>query len=124
MTMLCALVGGQSWLLYRRWVGLPMAALGGALFMILPDNLRVGLAEGNLPRALATALLPAAFYALLRALEPDGRRRHLLALTGIFATLVMCHAMMAAIYAVCARYARWPRPRSGSRSVGGGCCRA
>ncbi|MBX0329058.1 hypothetical protein K2Z83_15370 [Oscillochloris sp. ZM17-4] len=102
MVMLCALLGGLSWLLYRRWVGLWATTLGGALFMILPDNLRVGLAEGNLPRALATALLPAAVYALLRALEPGGRRRHLLALTAIFAALVLSHAMMAAIYGVCA----------------------
>jgi uncharacterized membrane protein len=102
MIMFCALLGGLSWLLYRRWVGLWMATFGGALFMLLPDNLRVGLAEGNLPRALATALLPAAVYVLLRALEQDGRRRHVLALTGVFAALVMCHAMMAAIYGVCA----------------------
>lgn len=102
MLMLCALLGGLSWLPYRRWIGLWPAALGGALFMLLPDNLRVGLAEGNLPRALATALLPAAVYALLRALGPDGRRRHLLALSAIFAALVMSHAMMAAIYGVLA----------------------
>jgi uncharacterized membrane protein len=102
MIMLCALFGGLSWLLYRRWVGLWMATLGGALFMLLPDNLRVGLAEGNLPRALATALLPIAAYLLLRVLEHDGSRRHVLGLTGIFAALVLCHAMMAAIYGVCA----------------------
>jgi len=52
--------------------------------------------------AITTALLPIAMYALLRSLGPDGRQRHVLALTSIFATLVLCHAMMAAIYGVCA----------------------
>ncbi|MBN1580845.1 MAG: hypothetical protein JXA89_09100 [Anaerolineae bacterium] len=97
----CALGGGLSWLLYRRWLGWLPATIGGALYAFLPDNVRVALAEGNLPRTLAMALLPLAVYFLLRGLEPDGKYRHRLMLSLCFATIVLCHAMMAAIYAAC-----------------------
>jgi len=98
---LCAAGGGISWLLYRRWVGWLPATAGGLLYMILPDNVRVALAEGNLPRVLATALLPLAVYLLLRALEENGTRWHRLGLALCFAVIVLSHAMMAAIYAAC-----------------------
>jgi uncharacterized membrane protein len=97
----CALLGALSWLLYRRWLGWGMAALGGALFLFLPDNIRVALAEGNLPRVLATALLPLAVYCLLRVLEEQPARRYWLGLVLCFAAIVLSHAMMAAIYAAC-----------------------
>jgi uncharacterized membrane protein len=99
--MLCALAGGLSWLLYRRWVGLLPAIFGGILFLFLPDNLRVGLAEGNLPRVLAAALLPVLIYLLLRSLEETGTIWHRLGLGLCFAVVVLSHAMMAAIYALC-----------------------
>jgi uncharacterized membrane protein len=70
---LTSLGGGLSLLLYRRWLGWLPAVAGGVLFMVLPDNLRVAFAEGNLPRALATALLPLAFYFFLRLVVFDGR---------------------------------------------------
>jgi uncharacterized membrane protein len=96
---LCALAGGLAWLLYRRWVGWLPAAAGGVLYLFMPDNVRVAMAEGNLPRVLATALLPFAFYSLLRSLE--GARWHRLGLALCFAAIVLSHAMMAAIYAAC-----------------------
>jgi uncharacterized membrane protein len=99
--MLCALGGGLSWLLYRRWIGLLPAMLGGILFLFLPDNIRVAMAEGNLPRVLATALLPLTIYLLLRSLEKTGTIWHRFGLALCFAVVVLSHAMMAAIYAVC-----------------------
>ena len=99
--MLCALGGGLSWLLYRRWIGLLPAMLGGILFLFLPDNIRVAMAEGNLPRVLATALLPLTIYLLLRSLEKTGTLWHRFGLALCFAVVVLSHAMMAAIYAVC-----------------------
>jgi uncharacterized membrane protein len=93
-----ALVGSLTWLLYRRWVGVLPALAGGALYLFLPDNLRVALAEGNLPRVVASALLPFVIYCLLRLLEA-GRRRHQAGLALCFAALTLSHAMMAAIYA-------------------------
>ncbi len=97
--VLCALVGGLTWLPYRRWLGWLPATAGGALYTFLPDNVRVALAEGNLPRVLATALLPPATYLLLRAL--DGERPARVGLSLCLATIVLTHAMMAAIYAAC-----------------------
>ena len=99
--MLCALAGGLSWLLFRRWIGLLPAILGGILFLYLPDNLRVALAEGNLPRVLATALLPVIIFLLLRSLEETGTTWHRIGLTFFFMAVVLSHAMMAAIYALC-----------------------
>lgn len=98
---LCALGGSLTLLLYRRWAGWWPAWVGGVLFLILPDNVRVALAEGNLPRVLATALLPLALYCLVRTLEADGGRRHVVVLAASFALIALSHAMMAAIYAVC-----------------------
>ena len=99
--MLCALAGGLSWLLYRRWIGLFPALLGGILFLFLPDNVRVAMSDGNLPRVLATALLPITIYLFLRTLEETGTIWHRIGLALCFALIVLSHAMMAAIFAVC-----------------------
>ena len=98
--VLCAFVGGLSWLLYRRWIGLLPAILGGILFLFLPDNLRVAFAEGNLPRVLATAIMPVLVYFLLRSLEGSGSIWHRVGLALCFTLVVLSHAMMAAIFAI------------------------
>ena len=98
---LCAGLGGAGLLLFRRELGWWGALAGGALFVLLPDHLRVGLAEGNLPRALATALLPLVLFCLLRALGPAPQRRTLLLLALSLMVVTLCHAMMAAIYSAC-----------------------
>lgn len=95
----CGWLGGLAVLLFARWLGRPAAFLAAALFLLAPDHLRVALAEGNLPRALATALFPLTLYSLLRLLETPARRwKILLALT--FTLTVLTHAMLAAIAAV------------------------
>jgi uncharacterized membrane protein len=98
---LCALAGGLSWLAFRRWTGWVPALLGGGLYLFLPDNIRVAFAEGNLPRALATALLPLAIYFLLRMVNSDHRPLDRVGLALCMAAIVLTHAMMAAIYAAC-----------------------
>jgi uncharacterized membrane protein len=98
---LSAFGGGLTWVLYRRWLGWLPALLGGVLFLFLPDNLRVALAEGNLPRVLATALFPLAVYFVLRLLDTPRRPFFILALAVTFTLILLSHAMMAAIYAVC-----------------------
>jgi 6-pyruvoyl-tetrahydropterin synthase len=56
--VLCALGGGLSWLLLSRWMGIWPAAMSGVIWLLWQDNVRVALSEGNVPRILATALLP------------------------------------------------------------------
>jgi uncharacterized membrane protein len=99
--MLAALVGGLTWLLYRRWIGIGPALIGGVLFLYLPDNVRVALSDGNLPRVLATALLPITIFLFLRSLEKTGTLWHRVGLALCFALIVLSHVMMAAIFAVC-----------------------
>jgi len=98
---LCGLFGGISFLLYRRWIGVLPAVLGGVLFMLLPDNLRVAFAEGNLPRVVAAALLPLAFYFLLSVVQDGKRVRNLVGLAVMVSLITLSHAMMAPIFVAC-----------------------
>ncbi len=100
--LVCALVGGLTWLLYKRWLGFFPALFGGVLFLFLPDNIRVAMAEGNLPRVLATAMLPITIFFLLHSLEETSNLWHRIGISICFMAIVLSHAMMAAIYAVCA----------------------
>jgi uncharacterized membrane protein len=93
-----ALAGAFAFLPFARWVGWGPATLGAIVFALAPDNLRVALAEGNLPRTLATALLPGLTYCLLRLLTADGRRRHALAGVLLLTAIILSHAMMGAIF--------------------------
>ncbi len=94
---LCALFGGLSWLAFARrlgWLGACVAGLGWAVW---PDHVRVALSEGNLPRVVATALLPLLFATFLDSLE---RRRWPwpgLAFVVVLNLVVLSHAMVAAI---------------------------
>ncbi|HNB53593.1 MAG TPA: 6-pyruvoyl-tetrahydropterin synthase-related protein, partial [Anaerolineales bacterium] len=104
----------------RRWIGWGPALIGGMLFVILPDNVRVALAEGNLPRVLATALLPFTFYCLLASLTPGGSRLSRVGLVLGFSAITLSHVMMAAIYAVCLSswvLAAWVWRRTGFRDA-------
>ena len=96
-----ALVGGLSFLLYRRWLTLIPAIGAGVLFMALPDNIRVAMAEGNLPRVLATAFLPITFYFLLSILTDGPSRLRFLALAILTMVVILSHAMMGAIFVAC-----------------------
>lgn len=98
--VLCAFLGGVSWLLFRRWVGWAPAIAGGVLYTVLPDNVRVGLAEGNLPRVLAAALLPLWTYLLLCSVEGPRRPWYRLGLALSTSVIVLTHAMMAAIFTI------------------------
>ncbi len=99
---LAALAGGLSMLLFARWYGLGWATVGGVLLVLLPDNLRVAFAEGNLPRILAAALLPAAFFCLLDILSSQRPRMFsFLGLAVLVSLIVLSHAMMGAIFSVC-----------------------
>jgi uncharacterized membrane protein/6-pyruvoyl-tetrahydropterin synthase len=97
---LAAAFGGLSWLAFHRRLGWLAATVAGMVWTVWPDHLRVALAEGNLPRAVTTALLPLLFLAFLDSLE---RRRWPwsgLAFVALLSLTVLSHAMMAAIVCV------------------------
>lgn len=96
--VLTALITAWSVLAFARWVGWGPATLGAMVLALAPDNLRVALAEGNLPRALASALLPGLTYCLVCILAGEGRRRHAVAGAFLVAMVILSHAMMGAIF--------------------------
>lgn len=98
LLFITALFGGISVLLFAPRIGLGWATVGGVFFVMFPDNVRVAFAEGNLPRIIATALLPAAFYFLVNLMEHNGRRRDFFGLVVLIGLIVLCHAMMAGIF--------------------------
>lgn len=98
LTFITALIGGLSVLLFAPRIGLGWATIAGIFFVIFPDNVRVAFAEGNLPRIISTALLPAAFYFLINVLENNGRKRDFVGLVVMVGLIVLSHAMMAGIF--------------------------
>jgi uncharacterized membrane protein len=99
---LCAWLGGLSWLLFQRKVGWIPSILGGILFMLLPDLIRVAFAEGNLLRHFANMLLPLLLYLLQTVITKPEKRWAQIALAFTFTALVLSHPMMASITAVMA----------------------
>jgi uncharacterized membrane protein len=100
LIFLCALIGGLSFLLYKKWIGWLPAIGGGLIYLILPDNVRVAFSEGNYPRVLASAFVPLLFYFILDFVEHPQRKVNLAGITALFLLFVICHPMMAAIFAV------------------------
>lgn len=93
---LCALVGALGWLPHRRRLGLAAAVAASALWMIWPDHIRVAMSEGNLPRAMATALFPWALHWFVMVVERRDWPISGLAMTLTAAFLILTHAMIAA----------------------------
>jgi len=98
---LCALFGALCWLLLSRRMGLWPSMMAGIIWLLWQDNVRVAFSEGNLPRVLATALLPLLFALFLRL--SDQRRSYftVIATVIVIQLCVLCHAMIAAVYCVC-----------------------
>lgn len=99
---ICAIIGGLFWLMARKDIGLWPAIMAGVVWVIWPDNLKIALAEGNLPRVLTTAILPLAFWVFFKTINPQTKNRLWPTLITILSInmLVLCHAMMSAIYCV------------------------
>ena len=99
---LAALGGGLSMLLFARRFGLVFATIGGIMLLLLPDNIRVAFAEGNLPRVLAASLLPAMFFFYLNLLTGERYRKLSFVGTAVLVSLtILSHAMMGAIFGAC-----------------------
>lgn len=92
----CAVIGALGWLPHRRRLGTGGALIAAVLWMSWPDHVRVAMSEGNLPRAMATALFPFALHWFLNVLEREDWPRSAFVLIGIDALLVLTHAMIAA----------------------------
>ncbi len=112
-------LGGSSFLLFRKRLGLAEASLAGLLFLFYPDHWRVAFAEGKLPRLAVVALLPLAAWLASELLQAEGKSpvRHILGLGGLMAWMVLCHAMAAAIavavlLAFGVLYLLWARQRA------------
>ncbi len=84
-------IGGCGWLLwgitYRR-IGL--SVLIGLIWFFMPENMRVVILEGNLPRGVINALLPFFFYFLWRVMA-EKRRKAILPLILITSLITLCH---------------------------------
>ena len=91
--------GGLSWLAFRRRLGTLPAILGGVVYILLPDLVRVTFSEGNLPRVMAAGLTPLLFLLTLALLKTGGTRAERMGFALLFALITLTHAMMAAIFA-------------------------
>jgi len=98
---LCALFGALSWLFMSRRMGLWPAVMAGMIWLIWQDNVRVAFSEGNLPRVLATALLPLLFFLFLHTIQNRKSYKGLIAMVIMIHLVILCHAMMGAIYCIC-----------------------
>jgi 6-pyruvoyl tetrahydropterin synthase-like protein len=98
---LCALLGALSWLLLSRRMGLWPAVMCGLIWLIWQDNVRVAFSEGNLPRVLATALLPLLFFLFLHTIQNRKSYKGIIATALVIHLVILCHAMMGAIYCIC-----------------------
>ncbi len=98
---LCAVGGGLSLLLFAGRTGLLLAAMGGMLYTMLPDSLRVVFADGSITRTMASALIPVGVFFMLNILDRGGRRRDFAGLVAVMGVMVVTHVMMAGILALC-----------------------
>ncbi len=97
---LCALLGGLSLLFFAGRIGIWQATIAGVVWSVWIDNVRVAFSEGNLPRVLATALLPLLFFLILRILED--RQNYIMAVSFVLLLhlAILCHAMIGAVYCI------------------------
>lgn len=97
----CAIFGGLSWLVFRNRIGLLPATLGGIIWVFWIDNLNVAFSSGNYPRLMAIALLPLLLELFSRTVENKGHRVKCFLITLVLIhIIVLCHAMIAAVYCV------------------------
>ncbi len=85
------IIGGCGWLLwgitYRR-IGL--SVLIGLIWFYMPENMRVVILEGNLPRGVINALLPFFFYFLWKVIA-EKRKTAIFPLVFITSLITLCH---------------------------------
>lgn len=98
---ICVLFGSLSCLLLARRMGIWPAVMTALVWMLWQDNVRVAFSEGNLPRVLATALLPLLLVVFMQVLDNKKPYRAILGTIILIQLVVLCHAMIAAVYCIC-----------------------
>lgn len=99
----------SGWLLLGKSENrLGMAFLSGNLYFFCPDNFRIFMAEGNVPRIFITSLLPFLFYCVWECLHYKQWKK-LIGMSVIIFMITTSHYMIAAmtgisIFILCAVY--------------------
>ena len=93
-------IGGFGWLLFglrenRMWLCIFISII----FFLLPDNLRVFFAEGNIPRIFITMILPYIFFFIHEFLVYK-KRYALIILVPFIVLLVFSHIMISAMFGI------------------------
>ncbi len=96
----CALGGGLAWLFFANRLGLLAATLGGVIWSVWLDNVRIAFSEGNLPRVLAAALLPLLFAFFLKIMEEGRSFPSVVIFVALLHGVILAHAMFGAIFAI------------------------
>ena len=85
------LIGGCGWLLWGiRYRRIGLAVIIGLLWFFLPENMRVVILEGNLPRGVINALLPFFFYFVWRVMA-EKKKSAIAPLIIVTALITLCH---------------------------------
>ena len=98
-----------GWLLLgKRENRLGLAFLTGNLFFFCPDNIRIFIAEGNIPRVFITSLLPFAFWLVWEIIHYNKLKKSI-GLVVVIWMITVSHYMIAAmtgisIFIFCAVY--------------------
>ena len=86
-----ALIGGCGWLLWGyRYKRVGLSIFLGLIWFYMPENIRVVIYEGNLPRGVINALLPFFFYFFWRVME-DKKKSAIWPLMLVTTLITLCH---------------------------------
>lgn len=91
------ILGGFGWLLFGiKYNRVLLSVFLGVVWFLFPENIRVLMADGNLPRALICALLPYLLFLIWKFIE-DKSWFSLLGIISINSIICLCHVGMAAM---------------------------
>lgn len=93
-------VGSGSWLLFRNRLTLVHSVALALIWVVVPENLRVGFSEGNVPRMLALMFLPLLIYLVLAIQNSEKRGIKIVALAATVSLIILSHAMMGALFLI------------------------
>ena len=84
-------IGGCGWILWGyRYNRIELSIVLGMIWFYMPENMRVVIYEGNLPRGVINALLPFYFYFIWRVMV-EKKKNAILPLMFVTALITLCH---------------------------------